>query len=113
VARVPITVMGYRCERCQHEWLPRSAGEPSICPKCKSANWNRPRTKAMMCFDDFKTIIDRTLREAGRSLTWTELRTIAKLPQAFPNNKWVRQLEREIGLERKRDKAGIIRWQVR
>jgi len=67
----------------------------------------------MMCFDDFKTIIDRTLREAGRSLTWTELRTIAKLPQAFPNNKWVRQLEREIGLERKRDKAGIIRWQVR
>ena len=21
--RVPITVMGYRCERCSHEWIPR------------------------------------------------------------------------------------------
>ena len=67
----------------------------------------------MMHFDDFKDIIERTLRDAGRSLTWTEIRTIAKLPQAFPNNKWVRQLEGEIGLERKRDKGGIIRWQLK
>jgi len=36
---------GYRCERCDHEWLPREAtqGEPVICPKCKSPYWNRPR----------------------------------------------------------------------
>ncbi|MHB8442630.1 MAG: hypothetical protein ACYDBM_11425 [Candidatus Tyrphobacter sp.] len=67
----------------------------------------------MMHFDDFKSIIEQTLRDAGRPLTWTEIRTIAKLPQAFPNNKWVRQLEDQISLERKRDKGGIIRWQLK
>jgi len=32
-----------RC-RCGHEWLPRDPGEkPRVCPKCKSANWDRPK----------------------------------------------------------------------
>jgi hypothetical protein len=66
-----------------------------------------------MRFDDFKGIVEGTLRDAGRPLTWTEIRTIAKLPQAFPNNKWVRQLEEQIGLARTRDKGGIIRWQLK
>ena len=36
---------GYKCERCGHTWLPRSKiGEnPTICPKCKSPYWNKPR----------------------------------------------------------------------
>lgn len=35
---------GYRCERCGHEWLPRSkTQEPTVCPKCKTPYWNRPR----------------------------------------------------------------------
>jgi len=38
----------YVCERCEHEWIPRDAlkgeGElPTICPKCKSPYWNKPR----------------------------------------------------------------------
>lgn len=32
-----------RCERCGHEWIPRGEELPVICPKCKSARWNRPR----------------------------------------------------------------------
>ena len=41
-----ITVQGYRCERCQHEWVPRrsSTSAPRTCPKCKSPYWDRPRT---------------------------------------------------------------------
>ena len=41
-----ITVLGYRCERCLHEWVPRrsSTTEPRTCPKCKSPYWDRPRT---------------------------------------------------------------------
>ncbi len=32
-----------RC-RCGHEWLPRELPEkPRTCPKCKSANWDRPK----------------------------------------------------------------------
>ncbi len=45
-----ITVWGYRCQRCDHTWVPRdtsdTALEPAVCPKCKSPYWNRPRKTA-------------------------------------------------------------------
>lgn len=43
-----IAVMGYRCERCEHEWVPRMRDRaPMVCPTCKSPYWDRPRrTKA-------------------------------------------------------------------
>ena len=37
-------VTAYRC-RCGHEWVPRNLKQierPRVCPKCKSANWDRP-----------------------------------------------------------------------
>ena len=42
------TVWAFRCERCEHEWIPRkpwSEGKPlpTVCPKCKSPYWNKPR----------------------------------------------------------------------
>ena len=39
------TVTAYRCERCGHEWIPRKEGNPlpTVCPKCKSPYWNKPR----------------------------------------------------------------------
>lgn len=40
-----VYLLGCRC-RCGHEWLPRERGEePRVCPKCKSANWDRPMRK--------------------------------------------------------------------
>src|SRR5215211_8496756 len=109
MARVPITVMGFRCERCGHEWVPRggSEEEPRACPKCRSPYWNRPR-KAMMAYDDFKEKIVAVLSKSADPLTWTEVRTRANLPQAFPNNQWVHRLERDAGLKRKREPHGII-----
>lgn len=46
VAQRWITV--YDCERCDHVWIPRGAiaGDektPTVCPRCKSPYWNRPR----------------------------------------------------------------------
>lgn len=39
-----VTLDGYRCERCDHEWVPRDKEqEPTVCPKCKSPYWNKPR----------------------------------------------------------------------
>lgn len=37
------TVTAYRCERCNHEWIPRGKLEPKICPGCKTPYWDRPR----------------------------------------------------------------------
>src|SRR5437870_5490812 len=109
MARVPITIMGFRCDRCGYEWVPRksSKADPKVCPnpKCKSPYWNTPRKKGapMLSYDDFKNQIGAVLQKAGHPLTWTEVRTDARLPQAFPNNQWVRRLEKDIGLRRDRD----------
>jgi hypothetical protein len=46
MAKVQILVWGYRCERCAHEWVPRTDEEPRVCPKCKSPYWSRPRKGA-------------------------------------------------------------------
>ena len=45
VDKVEIKVMGYRCFRCKHEWLPRHDNAPRVCPKCKSPYWDRPRKR--------------------------------------------------------------------
>jgi hypothetical protein len=113
MARVPITVMGFRCERCSHEWIPRGSTdeEPRECPKCGSPYWNRPR-KSLMTYDTFREKVVMALSGADRPLTWTEIRTVAGLPQLFPNNQWVHALERDIGLLRARDGAGVIHWQL-
>lgn len=110
---VPITVMGYRCERCGGEWIPKDAQkEPVTCPKCKSPYWNRPkRTSSMLTYEIFRDTIRKTLTKSG-PLTWTEIRTLAKLPEKFPNNKWVHHLEVDIGLKRNKDTHGIIKWSI-
>jgi len=39
------TIEAFQCDRCGHAWLPRLKidEEPTICPKCKSPYWNKPR----------------------------------------------------------------------
>jgi hypothetical protein len=64
----------------------------------------------MTTYDDFKAIVQGTIRDAGGPLTWTEIRTIGQLPQKFPNNQWVHRLEKDIKLERRKDVNGIIKW---
>lgn len=43
MAEVEIKLLGFKCERCDHEWAPRKEGKPIICPKCKSPYWNVPK----------------------------------------------------------------------
>ena len=112
MAKIPITVMGYRCERCEHEWIPRSFEvEPLTCPKCKSPYWNRPR-KSPLSYDEFRSKVRKALKASDSPLTWTEIRTTASLPQSRPNNQWVHRMEKDMGLKRERNKDGIIRWKL-
>jgi hypothetical protein len=114
MARVPITVMGFRCDRCGHQWIPHNIDqEPRVCPnpKCHSPYWNTgPGKKGRMTYDDFKEQVGDALRRFGKPLTWTEIRTEANLPQAYPNNQWVHRMETDIGLVRRRESDGIIHW---
>lgn len=65
-----------------------------------------------MEYTEFRDTIRDTIRDAGRPLSWTEIRTVAKLPQLFPNNGWVRRMEADIELRRTKDPKGIQRWSV-
>ena len=66
-----------------------------------------------MSYEEFRDRIADALRNAHNGLTWTEVRTMTSLPQMFPNNRWVRRLESDVGLERTREKQGIIRWRLK
>src|SRR5438067_1617773 len=112
MARVPVTVMGYRCERCEHEWVTRHPDEiPWVCPECKSPYWNRPRTRPMH-YSEFRETIRTAIEKAEKPLTWTEIRAAAKLPQMLPNNGWVRRMEADIDLRRQRDNRGMMLWSL-
>lgn len=114
MSRVPITVMGCRCDRCEHEWVPQDVThEPKACPKCKSPYWNVPKQRSGMTYEEFRDKIKGVLESAERPLTWTQIRTRAGLPQLFPNNQWVRRVEKDIQLLREKDKKGIIHWKLR
>lgn len=32
----------YKCFRCDYSWIPR-VSKPTVCPKCKSPYWKKPR----------------------------------------------------------------------
>lgn len=113
MGRVPITAMGYRCERCGHEWLPRDEHqEPKVCPKCKSPYWDTPKRQPVMSYEEFRDRIKSVILTAETSLTWTEIRTKAKLPQKYPNNQWAHRMEEDIGLVRERTKDGKALWRL-
>jgi predicted Zn-ribbon and HTH transcriptional regulator len=41
-----VLIVGHRCYRCKHAWVPRDIGEiPEICPKCKSPYWKKEKTR--------------------------------------------------------------------
>ena len=107
-----IKLRGFRCDRCSHEWLPReSEQEPRTCPRCDSPYWDTP-SQTNQSYEAFKATVEKTLQEAGRALTWTEIRAASGLRQKFPNNKWVHRMEEDIGLVREKTTNGAILWSL-
>jgi hypothetical protein len=37
-----MTLQQYKCERCNHIWLPRVEGFPRRCPNCGNSRWYEP-----------------------------------------------------------------------
>jgi hypothetical protein len=65
----------------------------------------------MLTYEEFRDKVEEALKNVG-PVTWTEIRTVAKLPQTFPNNKWVHRMEADIRLQRNKDTHGIIKWSL-
>ena len=42
-----ITLKGYLCGRCGHQWVPKENVKPRVCPKCKSPYWDTPRKTSL------------------------------------------------------------------
>jgi predicted Zn-ribbon and HTH transcriptional regulator len=39
-----IFIVGNKCYRCGHEWIPSNKNQTSkVCPRCKSPYWDRPK----------------------------------------------------------------------
>lgn len=64
-----------------------------------------------MSYTEFRDKIKLALEHKDNGMTWTELKESLGFEQVVPNNKWVRQLEVDIGLKRIRDANRII-WRV-
>ncbi len=67
---------------------------------------------AKMTYDQFRDKIRRALQYNDLGMTWTRLRNHLELDQVVPNNKWVRRMEKDIGLMRVKGSDGVILWRV-
>jgi antitoxin component of MazEF toxin-antitoxin module len=71
----------------------------------------RPRVEKMT-YEEFRDKINGALEYNDTGMTWTQLRTQLKLDQVVPNNKWVRRMEKDMGLIRVKGKDGIVLWRI-
>lgn len=65
-----------------------------------------------MSYEEFRDKIEKVLKLNRDGLTGTEIKTKLKLPQRVPNNKWVRMMEKDIGLTRVKEPKGMV-WRLK
>ena len=63
-----------------------------------------------MTYHEFRDGIERELRQHRSGLTWAELKQRLQLPYNRPCPAWVKQLEREIGLQRAKGPGRAYVW---
>jgi hypothetical protein len=63
-------------------------------------------------YDVFKKKVEAKLAQHELGLTWTEIKQKLKLKQKVPYNRWVKALEKDIGLRRIKDSRGMV-WTLR
>jgi len=70
------------------------------------------RLSELSPYERFKKQIEDVLRTEPKGFTWTEIKDKLGLTQKVPNNKWVRQMEKDIGLQRVKENRGTV-WRLR
>ena len=87
-------------------------GSLVVMPAIPGAKKTRRVITTKMPYEEFRDKILDTLQYSDKGMTWTEIRSQLKLDQVVPNNKWVRQMEKDIGLMRIKGSDGVIVWRV-
>jgi antitoxin component of MazEF toxin-antitoxin module len=87
-------------------------GSLIITPAPEGARKQRRVITTKMPYEEFREKVRHTLQYSDKGMTWTEIRGRLKLDQVVPNNKWVRQMEKDIGLMRVKRSDGVIVWRV-
>ena len=65
-----------------------------------------------LTYAQFRDQVKKTLEYQDNGMTWSQIREKLGLDQVVPNNKWVRQLEKDIGLERVKQNDNVILWRT-
>jgi hypothetical protein len=65
-----------------------------------------------MKYTDFRDSIKNKLGKHPSGLTWRELKESLNLPYSQPCPEWIKNLEIEIGLERKEKKENALIWKI-
>lgn len=65
-----------------------------------------------MKYVEFKTQIQQALLEHPDGFTWKELKAHLDLPYQTPCPEWVKHLEDEIGLVRRREDQRAYTWRI-
>lgn len=65
-----------------------------------------------MTYLEFKTRIQRHLKQHSDGATWRELRDALELPYERPCPEWTRRLEEEIGLLRRKGEGRGFNWSL-
>jgi hypothetical protein len=66
-----------------------------------------------MTYIEFRDSIRSALRKNSAGMTWAQLKLALDLPYARPCPEWTKQLEKEIGLVRRKGAGRAFVWQLR
>jgi hypothetical protein len=93
--------------------LKESVVDKSLVIEFVSESQQRPikSKEPKMTYAEFRDKIKEIL-EYKDGMTWTEIRSKLGLEQVVPNNKWVTQMQKDIGLIRLKDSKKIL-WRLR
>lgn len=69
----------YTCFRCDYSWIPR-VSKPTVCPKCKSPYWRKPRVTIEEQQENSNLVKPRNLDEC---LCEHDLREMPELKEAM------------------------------
>ena len=72
---------------------------------------SKPIATAKDPYEDFRDAIEQILKNETHGLSWTQIRRRLQLSQRTPYHKWVKKMEKDIGLVREKNGSRTL-WRL-